>query len=274
MVPCPGRVATIRKDTGAVLGVGLTDRFQPYQNGEAFAFGDHLIYEGGASCESGGSLFGGRQVFLSMELPDHIQVAGDPSDYRLFLLITNGHDGSALLRVSVTVERAICRNTIRIAHARAVSTWAIRHTKGLQGRVQEARNALGLTQKYAEAFTASASALVGMTLAERQVEDILATLFPLTEVQQARVDEGKDPGAAAALPVVRQVYYESPTVAPVRGTAYGVLSAVTEYVDHVKTYQKVAQGGSDENRAAHVIFDEGQEDPKQRAWDLLTSALS
>jgi hypothetical protein len=103
------------------------------------------------------------------------------------------------------------------------------------------------------------------------VDAILADLFPLTEAQQEKVDQGKDPGVYAALPVVRQVYYESPTVAPVRGTAYGVLSAVTEYVDHVKYYRAVSQGGADENRAAHVIFDEGQQDPKQRAWDLLTS---
>ena len=269
-VEVPNRVATYRTDTGAILGSGLSNAFKLVQNRDAFTFADHIIDTAGAHCETAGSLFGGRQVFLSMELPDDIHVDGDPSEYRLFLVISNGHDGRSKLRVDVTIERVICRNTLRISQERAISSWAIRHTSGIDGRVMEARNSLQLSHRYVEAFTETAGAMVGSTLADRQVDDILAKLFPLTESQQERVD--KDPGKLAAMPLgmVRAIYQESPSIEPVRGTAYGVLNAVTEYVDHAKTYRDSKRGDSEDVRAEHLMFDDA--DAKQRAWDLLVAA--
>lgn len=269
-VPLAGRKVTYRKDTGAILsGATVSDAYKVVQNRDAFAFADNILDTPGAHCESAGSLFGGRWVFLSMELPDDIQVANDPSDYRLFLLISNGHDGNHKLRVDVTVERVICRNTLRIAQGKALSSWSIRHTSGIEGRVQQAREALALTHKYAETFTEDANRLVTMTLAERQVASILDTLFPLTEKQQERVDKDREVLASLPRGVAERVWRESPTVEPVRGTAYGVLAAVTEYADHFRDYREAQGGSAEENRAEHLMLDSG--DVKDRAWALLTS---
>jgi phage/plasmid-like protein (TIGR03299 family) len=266
-IPVAGRKVTYRKDTGAILSVNtVSDAYKVVQNRDAFTFADTILDVGGAHCETAGSLFGGRHVFLSMELPDEIAVVGDPSDYRLFLLISNGHDGMHSLRLDVTIERVVCRNTLKIAKGRAISSWAIRHTSGIDGRVQEAKNALGIVHRYAEEFSGAASALVATSLVDRQVDDILARLFPLTETQQERVDKDADKILVMPQGIVREIYQTSPTVDPVRGTAYGILSAVTEYVDHFKTYRGE---GAEDSRAEHLMFDDG--DVKQRAWDLLTT---
>jgi phage/plasmid-like protein (TIGR03299 family) len=262
-VEVPGLFTSYRADTGATLGSrGLSSSYKLVQNADALAFGDLLVDEGDAHWETAGSMKGGAIIFASMELPDSIHVDGDPSEYRLFLVISNGHNGKHPFRADVTIERVLCRNTLRIAHERAISSWTIRHTSSIEGRIQQARDALKLSFRYAETFVESASELVSTKLVDRQVDAILADLFPLTESQQERVD--KDPSKLDAMPVgvVRRVYRESPTVSPVRGTAYGVMNAVSEYADHFKTYR------SDEAKAEHLMFDDG--DVKQRAWSLLT----
>jgi len=67
--------ATVREDTGRVLGIVGAD-YVVVQNQQCFAFlanllGSELIFE------TAGSLWGGRQVFITAELPDHITVGGD-----------------------------------------------------------------------------------------------------------------------------------------------------------------------------------------------------
>lgn len=270
----PGRVVTYRTDTGTVLSNNtVSEGFTVVQNRDAFAFGDNILDEGGANVETAGSLFEGRLVFVSFELPDSIHVEGDESEYRLFLLISNGHDGKNALRASVTVERVVCRNTLRIAHKRAISSWTMKHTSGLEGRLAQAKQALGITHRYAETFAESASDLVSKTLAERQVDAILQDIYPLTEKQAERVDEkGEEAFAKVTAGKVRAVYHESPTVAPVKGTAYGILQAVTEYEDHIKVYRDSKSGSAADVRAMRLAFDDATSpDPKQRAWNILQS---
>ena len=272
-VPVPGKFATYRKDTGAVLGQGLSAGFKVVQNIDAFTFGDYLLDVPGAHIETAASLFGGRAVFVSFELPDEVHIAGDPSEYRLFLLVSNGHDGNHKLRLDITVERVICRNTLRIAKARALSSWSIRHSSGLDGRVQQARIALGLTHRYVEEFTENASRLATFSLADRQVDDILAKLLPLSESQEERI--AKDPAVFDRTPqgLVRNLYRESETVGATRGTAYGVLNAVTEYADHFRKYRDGDLGPAAENRAEALMFDDSEEsDLKVKAWRFLAAA--
>ena len=269
----PGRVVTYRTDTGLVLsdkGV-LSDGYQVIQNRDAFAFGDNILDEGGANIETAGSLFEGRLVFVSFELPDSIHVEGDPSDFRLFLLISNGHDGKNALRASVTVERVVCRNTLRIAHQRAVTSWTLKHTSGLNGRLAAAKDALRISHRYAETFGENASALIGKTLAERQVDAILQDIYPLTPAEEERIERKPEAMEKVKVGIVRSIYQDSPTVAPVKGTAYGVLQAVTEYEDHAKVYRETKNGRAGDYRAMRLAFDDlpASVDAKQRAWNIL-----
>jgi phage/plasmid-like protein (TIGR03299 family) len=258
-VPVPGKFVTFRTDTNAVLGSNRSTTYRIMQNEAIATFAEALVDEGGLLWESGGSLYGGRQVFLAMELPDSMHVANDPSTYRLFLVVSNGHDGKHLFRADITIERVLCRNTLRIAQKGAVSSFALRHNATLDQRVQEAREALGLTFRYAETFSETAGALAERSLVDRQVDAILRDVFPITELQQKAIDEDASAFAKTTAAKVRAVYDESPTVA--RGSAYGVVNAVSEYVDHFAKY------ANEDRRADRLMFDDPKVDPKQRVWD-------
>jgi phage/plasmid-like protein (TIGR03299 family) len=261
----PRTYATVRSDTGAVLGV-VGEQYRPLQNADAFAFADLLVDSGEAKYETAGALYGGKWVFLSMEIPDEIVVAGDPSDYRLFLVVSNGHDGKHPVEAFTTVERVVCRNTLKAGSRAAVTRWKIRHTVSMEGRVAAARSALGLSIKTAEAFTAQANALVMQRVVESQVEDILRAAFPVSDRDDtpARID-------TTTFGKVRDLYFTSPTVEPIRGTAYGVLNAVTEYLDHFATYRgRVA--GKDDVKADSLLWGGPAEKAKERTVRLLEAA--
>jgi Domain of unknown function (DUF932) len=81
----PGWWANVRQDTRQVLGI-VGDRYRIVQNIEAFQFVDQLI--GSAMhFETAGSLHGGRRVWVLAQLPEHIEVGGDP--VRPYVLLMN-----------------------------------------------------------------------------------------------------------------------------------------------------------------------------------------
>ena len=71
-----GRVANVRTDTGAVLGV-VGPGYKVFQNRAAFEFFDALVDEKLAIYETAGALKGGRYVWMLARLPKTLRAAGD-----------------------------------------------------------------------------------------------------------------------------------------------------------------------------------------------------
>ena len=139
-----GHHATVREDTGAVLGV-VGDDYVVVQNRECFAFlanllGSELIFE------TAGSLWAGRQVFITAELPDHITVGGD--DVRPYVVLSAWHTGTGAIRAMTTPVRAVCNNTVRAALERAHAVYRVRHVGDPTAQLHEARAVLGMTVDY------------------------------------------------------------------------------------------------------------------------------
>ena len=104
----PGWWANVRQDTRQVLGI-VGERYRIVQNIEAFQFVDQLI--GSAMhFETAGSLHGGRRVWVLAQLPEHIEVGGDP--VRPYVLLMNSHDGSTAVVAASTPIRVVCQNTL------------------------------------------------------------------------------------------------------------------------------------------------------------------
>jgi phage/plasmid-like protein (TIGR03299 family) len=72
----PDRVANIRADTGAVLGVVSRD-YQIFQNSDAFAFMDSIVGDRLAMYETAGAIRGGRLVWMMARLPRTVWAADD-----------------------------------------------------------------------------------------------------------------------------------------------------------------------------------------------------
>jgi phage/plasmid-like protein (TIGR03299 family) len=208
---------TVRDFDGRTDILGFVgERYHVFQNEELFAFGDALL--DGGKWETAGSLRHGTRVFGALELDRDDTVEGDA--IKSFLLLSSSHDGSAAIQASVTPIRVVCMNTLNFALRHTQQTFKIRHTQTVSGRVQAAREALGLADRYLDAWTVTMEELSNQTFTNLQFEAIVADLYkPTSESKSAatRWDKKQD---------VLWDLWNGPTVQT--GTKWGALNALNE----------------------------------------------
>ncbi len=229
-LPVPDQFATVRTNpvSGGVDVLGVVGRgYTVIQNEEHADLLNRVVDEsGGAQFETAGSLRGGRSVFLSMKLPRTMNIGGiDPVD--LYLIALNSHDGTSAFRLLVSPVRVVCANTQALALRRAQSSFSIRHTSGAKGNIAQAREALGLTFKYAEVFEREAEQMIQASLTDAQFAQIIGKLWT-TESESKR----SATITANRADVLTGLFSDAPTNANIRGTRWAGYQAITEYLDN------------------------------------------
>jgi phage/plasmid-like protein (TIGR03299 family) len=131
------------KEGGQLAVVGKD--FTPLQNREAFGFLDPVVGEGGAVYHTAGSLRGGRRIWMLAKLPGYLRVIGDDVAEK-FVLLSNGHDGTAAVRIGLTPIRVVCMNTLSIA-LRGMGGLSIPHYPDVAKRVSRAHELLGIVNE-------------------------------------------------------------------------------------------------------------------------------
>lgn len=213
MIQVDDRVGIVRDTDDRTLGL-VSKMYTPLQNQDAFSMFDELTDTGEAKYETAGSLRGGKVVWMTAKIPQTILVGGEDA-VDLYLLLANSHDGSKAITAAVTPVRVVCMNTLNLSMTQAKSKWSIRHVKSAPERVNEARQTLGLTMKYAAEFETTANQLLDTNIELAAFEALAKDLAPKSEDIQRKLVE---------------VYEKSPTVT--RGTAWGAINAVGEYVQY------------------------------------------
>ena len=264
-LPVPDQFATVRTNpvSGSVDVLGVVGRgYTVIQNEEHADLLNRVVDEsGGAHFETAGSLRGGRSVFLSMKLPRTMNIGGiDPVD--LYLIALNSHDGTSAFRLLVSPVRVVCANTQALALRRAQSSFSIRHTSGARGNIAQAREALGLTFKYAEVFEREAEQMIQQSLTDAQFAQIIGKLWT-TESESKR----SATITANRADVLTGLFSDAATNANIRGTRWAGYQAITEYLDH---FAPVA-GGTDTARAERVATGGTVTTVKARAFEMLAA---
>lgn len=246
-VTIPGRFATVRTDTEEVLGL-VGDRYQIVQNGDALRFGDALLDTGEANIESGWSLRGGRSVGITYRVPGaDISVPGDGGGLlQMYLLLQNSHDGNSSVSGHVGPVRVACTNMVRLFIRSAVSSFKIRHTSGVEGKIAAARDALGMTFRYKLAAEVEIDKLISTKLIEAQVAEILRAAFPVTKDASEKQIENSLQTA------LLRNWQTSDTIADVRETGWGLVNAVNEHFEHDQKVRTVSHD-RDSVRAISIL---------------------
>src|SRR5512144_2946330 len=108
-------VATVRMDTGAVLGVVGPD-YVPIQNRDSFRAFAPILAKYGAGYEAAAALRGGKRVFILAKLPTALQITNAAGDaIEEYFLLFNAHDGSGAIWLLPTPTRVVCANTLASA---------------------------------------------------------------------------------------------------------------------------------------------------------------
>jgi phage/plasmid-like protein (TIGR03299 family) len=228
-----------RVDNDAELG-DCKSRYVPFQNREAFAFGDALVEQGVGKWTVAGQQNDGKRVFMVMELGEGFDVLGGDS-YQTYLFLRTSHGDGTSISASVIPFRLQCTNQSALARREALSSWSIPHTTTVSERLEEARNALKLTMDYEAEFAKLAEQLASVKVTDEQIKMLLNNAVP---TNRARRDD-------VIADVIANIQ-TSPTAEEFRGTGYWVLNGATEYYDHVKTQRN---GNA---RFESIMFGEGR----------------
>ncbi|MFJ9544144.1 DUF932 domain-containing protein [Streptomyces sp. NPDC101225] len=244
------------------LGVVGSD-YYPVQNEEHAEFLNLLADESGAHFETAGSLKDGRQVFLTMKLPQTLTIGGN-DDVDLYIAASNSHDGGSAFRIIVTPVRVVCANTLRAAIHGARSSFVVRHTAGAKARIAQARSALGLTFKYADEFEQAAQRMIQEEMTLNELRSVVDELWPVKkDSPRARTNQRQRWGA------ISNLFEHAETQAGIRGTRWAGYNALTEYANHVAP----ALGKNDAEKAsarAERVISGAANDLMEKAFALTT----
>ncbi len=241
-------------------------RYVPIQNHEAADMAEAIAQASGACFASAFSMKGGRRVVFLLKLPTEIKVGDDV--IATYLMVCNAHDGSKVLEAVLTNVRVVCWNTYTLALEEASNVWRIRHTENATKRIDEAREVLGLVDKYNQRFAAVAGDLAQRKVNAAFVKAYIEALFPLNV-------KAKKPtrvlNARARVEALFNGEQKGADMECMRGTRWALLNAVSEYVDHYRTVRATGGRSKDEARADSLLFGSGAK-LKERAFNLMVKA--
>jgi len=254
-----------------VLGV-VGERYHVLQNEDLFSFGDNIL-DGGGRWETAGSIRGGRVVFgsLALERETILDPNGVADKVKTYLLINTSHDGSIAIQASITPVRVVCANTLNLALNRTKKrdgvkqSFKIRHTQTANGKVQIARETLGLANAYMDEFDKMAKAMIEKEITAQQFNDVVLAAYPKPD---------KDAKGALKkwenkIDLINDIY-TGEFNGMIANTAWGAFNALTERLD----WYRSARGDNNESLlAAASGFDATINAEKNRLLQVVKSTL-
>jgi len=225
-------------------------RYKPVQNEELFQFAD-AIHDANADCrwESAGSLKKGKVVFGTVDIPRTMVIdpQGANDQTKLYLIVWTSHDGSVAVQAAVTPVRVVCQNTLNLAMKNAKQSFKIRHTQSVEGRIQVARETLGLALGYFDEFEKEAQSLYSQAITDAEFSKLITTLYPKPDKDL----KGAMKKWENKVVLIDDLYHNSPTNATIKGTKWGAFNALTERLD----YYRSGRGNSETLMAGASGFD-------------------
>jgi phage/plasmid-like protein (TIGR03299 family) len=255
-----------------VLGV-VGERYHVLQNEDLFSFGDNIL-DGGGRWETAGSIKGGRVVFgaLALERETVLDPSGVADKVKTYLLINTSHDGSIAIQASITPVRVVCANTLNLALGNikkkngVKQSFKIRHTQTANGKVQIARETLGLANKYMDEFDIMAKAMFEKEVNAKSFNDIILAAYPKPE----KDSKGAVKKWENKVDVINDIY-TGEFNGMIAGNAWGAFNALTERLDWYRT----ARGGNNESILASASgFDPAINAEKNRLLKVVQNVMS
>jgi len=254
-----------------VLGV-VGERYHVLQNEDLFSFGDNIL-DGGGRWETAGSIRGGRVVFgsLALERETILDPNGVADKVKTYLLINTSHDGSIAIQASITPVRVVCANTLNLALNRTKKrdgvkqSFKIRHTQTANGKVQIARETLGLANAYMDEFDKLAHAMIQKEITAAQFNDVVLAAYPKPE----KDSKGAVKKWENKVDLINDIY-TGEFNGMIANTAWGAFNALTERLD----WHRSARGENNESLlAAASGFDASINAEKNRLLTVVRNVL-
>ncbi len=214
-----------RSDTLAPLSV-VSNRYQVVQPEEVLHFYKDLVEAGGFELETAGVLKGGKKLWALAKTGQETLIKGGDR-VKAYLLLATSCDGTLCTTAQFTSVRVVCNNTLQMAVADQSGAVKVPHSTKFDPKV--VKESLGIGLSAWDSFIGNIR-----ELANRPVTGMEATQF-FSEVLDEKVLDLEGGPTSKAMQQLSALYSGAgmgSLLPGARGTAWGLLNAVTEFVDH------------------------------------------
>lgn len=242
-----------RSDTGKALSV-VSKRYQVVQPREVLGFYRDLVSVGGFELESAGVLKEGRKLWALAKTGQETMLKGG-DQVKAYLLLATSCDGTLATTAQFTSVRVVCNNTLQMAVGESKGAVKVPHSTSFDPK--QVKQALGLGISAWDEFMGSMKQLT-----ERKTNKFEAMNFLVEVLGDPTLTLQEQPNQKA-LQAVYALYSgegKGSTMASASGTAWGLVNAVTDYVDHSR------RARSEDYRLDSAWFGQGAQ-IKQKAFE-------
>lgn len=242
-----------RSDTGAPLSV-VSNRYQVVQPREILELYRDLVEVGGFALETAGVLKGGKKLWALARTGEEFLLRGGDR-VKGYLLLATSCDGTLATTAQFTSVRVVCNNTLQLSVAQD-QEGAIKVPHSTTFDPEAVKAALGVGAVSWNRFAETAQALV-----ERKVNRLDVTKFVIHVLGDKDAPLTAQPNEKALKNVIELFAGQGKgsQLASSDGTAWGLVNAVTEYVDHHR------RAKSRDTRLDSAWFGQGA-NIKAKAW--------
>lgn len=242
-----------RSDTGAPLSV-VSNRYQVVQPREILEFYRELVEVGGFALETAGVLKGGKKLWALAKTGEEFLLRG-ADRVKGYLLLATSCDGTLATTAQFTSVRVVCNNTLQLATEKE-KDGAIKVPHSTAFDPDAVKAALGVGAAAWNRFAETAQ-----VLAERKVNRLDVTKFVISVLGDRDAPLTAQPNEKALKGVIELFAGQGKgsQLASANGTAWGLVNAVTEYVDHHR------RAKSQDTRLDSAWFGQGA-GIKAKAW--------
>ena len=252
----PEQKVLYRSDTKAPLSV-VSNRYHTVQPREVLEFYRDLTEVSGYELETAGVLKGGRKFWALARTGQGSALKGN-DQVNGYLLLATSCDGTLATTATPTTVRVVCNNTLSIALDGAPQAIKVPHNTRFDA--QAVKKQLGIAVSGWDEFMYRMKHLVERKIRPHEAKnfflDVLCDIQPNSALPETLPNE-------RALQRVESLYAgagRGANLESAQGTAWGLLNAVTEYVDHER------RARSNEYRMDSAWFGQGAQ-LKQKALD-------
>jgi phage/plasmid-like protein (TIGR03299 family) len=221
----------LRGDTNKPLTLVGPD-YVPFQNRQILDFFRKYVEAGDMHIETAGSLNGGQNIWALAKLGVGFDVgtAAQPDKSDGYVLLMNPHQYGKGMIAKLTEIRVVCQNTMTMALGGRGSSVQLWHTAELsEGRMEEIRERLNLSKEKLVRSAEEAKKLSAAQIDYLTAVDFSYNLFAPTADREKIEDAPKPVDRVLKLFGGEAKGADLPSA---KGTAWGLLNAVTEYFDH------------------------------------------
>lgn len=241
----PANKVLYRSDTNLPLSV-VSQRYKVVQPGEILEFYRDLTEVSGFELETAGILKGGRKIWALARTGQSSTLKGNDVT-NAYVLLATACDGTLATTAQFTSIRVVCNNTLAVALAGGSGAVKVKHSTSFDP--QTVKRQLGVSVSTWDTFMYQMKGLSECSVKANEAANYFLRVF----ADQGAIGAASRPNERAMTKVMAMFNGQGKgaELASSKGTAFGLLNSVTEFVDHER------RSRSAEHRLESAWFGQG-----------------